>query len=319
MNRNLRGRRLVARVLLAMVSCGLCTVWACRKASEFKASDLPQTPAGQCAVAYFSAFNSDGDEMLRVYLEEYRSPAYLQQHSLEKLLAHHNRFRGIFQALTPAKITLSLDLQITLLVDPDKKENTLVMRFQLEEQPPHKLSYITFSGIDHADVSDEYVAYVATRAAPAREELRESTVRSVSQALRDVYVYPELGQRMADTLLHLQASGAYRDLTKAGALADKLTEDVLAVSGDLHIWVEAQNPMVQVSNDPVNRDAGELRRDKFDFREARMLPGNIGYIKFDMIHDEEEAQEIIDEREDRFRGRGACIHSEAHGSRHYRR
>ena len=293
MNRNLRGRRLVARVLLATVSCALCAVSACRKASEFKASDLPQTPAGQCAVNYFSAFNSDGDEMLRGFLEEYRSPAYLQQHPLEKRLAHHIRLRGIFRALTPAKITLSLDLQITLLVVPDKKENVLVMRFQLEEQPPHKLSYITFSGLGHADVPDEYVAYVATRAAPIREELRESTVRSVAQALRDVYVYPELGQGMADTLLHHQGSGAYRDLTKAGALADKLTEDVLAVSGDLHISVEGQNPMVQVSSDPVNRDASELRRDNFDFREARMLPGNIGYIKFDMIHDEEEAQEIM--------------------------
>jgi hypothetical protein len=214
-------------------------------------------------------------------------------HPLEQRLAHHNRLRGIFGTLTPLRTTLSLDLQATLLVDPSKIGDVLVMRFQLEETPPHRLAYMTFSGIDRADVPDEYVDYVATRAAPVGDELRERTVRSVAEALTDVYVYPELGRAMADTLLHRQSQGVYGDLTKAGALADQLTDDAVSVSGDLHVWVEAQNPMVQVSSDPANRDISELRRDNFDFKEARVLKDNIGCIKFDMIHDEEEAQEIM--------------------------
>ena len=293
LNQGLRRGRLGSQVMLAIACCALMSVSACRQGSEFQEPDLPQTAAGQCAAAYFGAFNSDGDEMLRGFLEEYRSSVYLQQHPLEERLAHHNRLRDIFGKLTPVRVTLSLDLQTTLLVDPGKIGDVLVMRFQLEEQPPHKLSYITLSGIDRADVPDEYVAYVATRAAPVSDELRDHTIRAVAQALRDMYIYPELGQRMADTLLQHQAQGAYRDLAKAGALADKLTEDAVAVSNDLHIWVEAQNPLAQASTDPVNRDPNELRRDNFDFREARVLSGNIGYIKSDMIHDDEEAQEIV--------------------------
>jgi hypothetical protein len=240
----------------------------------------------------FIRFAAD-DEMLRGFLEQYHSSAYLQQHPLGERLAHHNRLRDIFGKLISIRVTLSLDFQTTLLVRPAKKENVLVMRFQLEEQPSHKLSTMTFSGIDRADVPDEYVDYVATRAAPVSAELRESTVKAVARVLKDVYIYPELGESMSDTLLRHQAQGTYAELTKAGALADKLTEDAVALSGDLHIWVEAQNPLVQVSSDPVNRDPSELRRDKFDFKEARMVSGNVGIIKFDMIHDEEEAQEIM--------------------------
>jgi hypothetical protein len=195
--------------------------------------------------------------------------------------------------LTPAKVTDSLDLQTTVLVSASKTENTVVMRFQLEEQPPHKLSYITFSGIDRMDVPDEYVDYVATRATPVSDELRESTSSAVAQAIRDVYVYPELARSMADTLLHHQARGDYKGLKRTGALADKLTEDAVAVSNDLHVWVEAQNPMVQVSSDPVNRDASELRQDNFGLRDARLLSGNIGYVKFDMIIDNEEAKQAM--------------------------
>jgi hypothetical protein len=294
LNGNLRGRRLLAvRLLLVMFSCATCLVVACTRASASEAAVMPQTPAGQCAVAYFSAFNSDGDEMLRGFLEKYRSSAFLQQHPVEERLAHYNRLRGIFGTLTPAKVTDSLDLQTTVLVAASKTENTVVMRFQLEEQPPHKLSYITFSGIDRMDVPDEYVDYVATRATPVSDELRESTSSAVAQAIRDVYVYPELARSMADTLLHHQARGDYKGLKRTGALADKLTEDAVAVSNDLHVWVEAQNPMVQVSSDPVNRDASELRQDNFGLRDARLLSGNIGYVKFDMIIDNEEAKQAM--------------------------
>lgn len=283
----------MARTVLPLVCFTLCAALSCRDTTEFEAAEIPQTVAGLCAAGYFRAFDSDGDAMLRTFLEEHRSVDYLLQNPLEERLAHHNRLRELFGKLTPVRVAQSLEYQITLLVDPSKIGDVLVMRFQLDEEQPHMLSYITFTGIDHSDVPDEYVRYAATRAAPISAELRQATVESVARALCDVYVYPEVGRRMADTLLQREARGAYSDLTKAGAIADKLTEDAVAVSHDLHVWVEAHNPMAQESTDPVNRDIARLRRDNFDFKEARTLPGGIGYIRFDMIHDEQEAQEIM--------------------------
>jgi len=297
MSTNLYGREgnrltLAARIALATVCCALCLASACSRTPELPVAALPQTAAGQCAAAYFDAFNSDGDEMLRAFVEDFRSPSYLGSHPVEERLAHHKRLQGIFGRLTPVRVAFDLELQLTLLVDPEKIGDALVVRFHLNDEAPHRLAYITFTGIDHFEVRDEYAEYVATRSAPLDEKLRESSARLVAESLRDVYVYPELGQRMADVLLGNQAEGLYEDLTTVGKLADRLTEDALAVSNDAHIWVDAQNPLDQVSTDPLYRDVSELRRDNYDFREVSVLPGNIGYVKFDMIHDDEEAQEI---------------------------
>jgi len=282
-----------ARIALAAACCALCLASACRRTQELEAAELPQTTAGQCAAAYFAAFNSDSDEMLRAFAESYRSRSYLESHPVEERLAHYKRLQGIFGRLTPVRVAFDLERQLTLLADPESIEGALVIRFQLSDEAPHRLDYVTFTGIDHFEVRDEYAEYVATRAAPVDGALRESTVRSLAESLRDVYVYPELGQRMADALLRNQADGLYDDLTTTGKLADRLTEDALAVSNDAHIWVDAQNPLDQVSTDPLYRDASELKQDNYDFREVRVLPGNIGYIKFDMIHDEEGAKEVV--------------------------
>jgi len=225
-------------------------------------------------------------------VEKYRSPAFLERHPVDERLAHQNRLRGIFGELTPVRVALGLEFQLTLVTDPKISKDAVVIRFQLEKEAPHYLTYVTMSGIDRFDVPDEYVAYVATKAAPVNEALRDSTVKSVAELLRTIYVYPELGQRMADALLRNQAGGRYDELKRAGKLAEKLTEDARAVSNDLHIWVEAQNPMAQASTDPVNRDVDLLRQKNYDFREVKVIKGNIGYMKFDMIHDDEEALEI---------------------------
>lgn len=263
--------------------------------SSFTASEeveFPHTVVGLCAAAYFDAFNSGNNEVMRAFLEEYRSPAYLGRHPLEELLSSYERLRGIFGQMTTLRVALSMELQITLLADASGTDNVLVIRFQQESQPPHYLGHITFTGIDHSDVPVEYVDYVATRAARIDDSLRVKTINAVAELLRNTYVYPDLGVEIAEALLQNLAEGRYDDATKAGTLADVLTEDAVAISNDRHIWVDAQNPMLQESSDPVNRPVEELRRDNYGFRDIEVLPGNIGFIKFDMIHDDKEALDI---------------------------
>lgn len=251
--------------------------------------EFPNTVAGLCAAAYFDAFSSGNSEVMRAFLEEYRSPTYLERHPLEELLSSYERLRGIFGQLTTLRVALNMELQITLLADASETDNVLVIRFQQESEPPHYLAHITFSGIDHSDVPDEYVDYVATRAARIDDSLRVNTIKAVAELLRNTYVYPDVGVEISDALLQNLAEGRYDDATNAGKLADMLTEDAVAISSDKHIWVEAQNPMLQESSDPVNRPVEELRRDNYGFRDVEVLPGNIGFIKFDMIHDDKEA------------------------------
>ncbi len=70
---------------------------------------------------------------------------------------------------------------------------------------------------------------------------------------------------------------------------------MVAICKDRHLWVEASNPMQDQSIYIENRDGEDLRRDNYGFRKTEILPGNIGHIKFDMIHDDKEALEIANE------------------------
>lgn len=282
----------VAKPALAAVACVLCLGAGGLKFVSAEPVELPKTAAGKCAAGYFAAFNSGNDEVMQAFFEEHYALEYLESHPPEERSAYYERIHGIFGELTALRVALSLELQLTVLADAVKTDNVLVMRFQLENEAPYRLAYVTYSGIDNAEVPDGYADYVATRAAPIDSLLRAETVQSVAEVLRDQYVYPELGRGMADALERKLAAGRYEKAGGAGRLADMLTEDALAVSNDKHIWVEAQNPMVQQSSDPVNRPVEELRRENYDFRKVEVLPGNIGYIKFDMIHDDKEALEI---------------------------
>ena len=276
-----------ARSACAIVVC-FPALGAARRSPAPK-PELPPTPAGRCAAAYFEAFNTGDSEAMQAFNEKHYALSYLRAHPREQRSTSYRRLYGIFGALSPLRLALGRDLQLTLLADAAKTDNVLVMRFQLEKEPPHRLSHVTFSGIDHAEVSDEDVAHVATRAAPVDAALREATVQSVAKALREGYVLPDVGRRMGDSLLQHHAEGRYDDAAKAGALADKLTEDAIAVSGDKHVWVEAQNPFLQESSDHVSRSDEELRRGNHGFTKVEVLPGNIGYVKYDMVLDGEEA------------------------------
>lgn len=254
--------------------------------------ELPNTEAGRCAEAYFTAFNSGDIERMQTFFEMHYSQMYLENHTPERRSAWYQQLRDIFGQLTVLRVSLNLELQLTLLVDAEETDDVLVMRFQLEKEPPHRLAYVTISGIDHAEVPDEYAAYVATRAAPLDSVLREGTIRSVAQTFRDQYVFPELGEEIANVLLRKDADGTYDKIRRVGALADMLTEDAQAVSNDKHIGVEAQNPRLQKSSDPLYGSLEELRRENYHLGKVEVLEGNIGYIKFDMIHDDPEALEI---------------------------
>jgi hypothetical protein len=187
---------------------------------------------------------------------------------------------------------LSLERQLTLLADATETDDVLVMRFQLEDEPPHRLDYLKFTGIDHAQVPDEYVLYVADRAQPLDSAVKEETVRSVARILSETYIDPGMGKAMADTMLAHLSGGVYAEAKKTGHLADMLTEDAVAVSRDEHVWIAATNPLHQQSTYPENRPVEELQRENYHLRKVEVLSGNVGYLKFDMIHDDPDAQDI---------------------------
>lgn len=283
----------------------LVPIISARQTSLPEKFKMPETPAGQCATAYFKAFNSSDDTQMQGFFKQYYSEPDLEERSIESRLKSYHQLRDIFKTLTPAYIGLSLERQLSLLCTASGTDNGIVFRFQLKDTKPYKIDFMTVSGIniegiDFSSLSSAYsikeiqetINYTANRAQPIYDAMRKETVEKVARALREEYIYPEMGQKMADKLIQNLSAGQYDEHTRAGRLADKLTEDMVALCKDLHLWVEACNPMQDRSIYPENRSVEELRRDNYGFRKTEILPGNIGYIKFDMIHDDEEALEI---------------------------
>ncbi len=126
-------------------------------------------------------------------------------------------------------------------------------------------------------------------------EARTHTVERVAEILRTKYVFPEIGAKMAETVLANAAAGKYDALADAKALSRRLMDDCLAISHDKHLgvrFVPGQAPQQHVSTAPPEDRAAEMRRENYMFRKVEVLPGNIGYLRFDNFWEEDEAKEI---------------------------
>ncbi len=128
------------------------------------------------------------------------------------------------------------------------------------------------------DMTDEYIAAV---------------VDSTASALVEAYVYTDVALEMEERIRDRLDDGAYSDLGTPAELAQAITQDLHDVSGDRHISVRAFPPevmqeLVTRNEDPeVGRAARrlELERQNFYFREVRILPGNVGYLRMDQLPD----------------------------------
>ncbi len=69
--------------------------------------------------------------------------------------------------------------------------------------------------------------------AAGRQQLVDSLSREVDQR----YVFPDTAKKVAASLREQQARGAYEDIASARQLAEALTQQIQATSGDRHMRV----------------------------------------------------------------------------------
>ena len=123
----------------------------------------------------------------------------------------------------------------------------------------------------------------------ATAELRAAIVDSVTAEFNESYVFEDVASEMEKRLREKLRSGEYDELATIPEFVRQLTEDLREVSGDRHISVRyASDEMVRQSlkkEDDLElerqRELERYRRSNFQFRKLEMLPGNVGYLKFD--------------------------------------
>ena len=126
-------------------------------------------------------------------------------------------------------------------------------------------------------------------AIPGPDSLTRAEARSIARELAGVfetkYIQPAEGTKIADLIRGNMAKGAYDGLLNCKDLAARLHRDAQSVNGDRHIAVYYSPERIQNQRNPQlqKKQAQEARQrarmNNHGFREARILPGNIGYLK----------------------------------------
>jgi hypothetical protein len=131
----------------------------------------------------------------------------------------------------------------------------------------------------------------------------KQVIDSLSKAMMNYYVYPEKAIKIRDHLNSSYKKGLYNKITSPEELSRKLVSDISEVVVDRHIglrFAPDAGSGVPPSQSNAERQADSLRDVKvmqqgnFNFTELKILPGNIGYLKFNAFaHDIEAAKPTI--------------------------
>ena len=123
---------------------------------------------------------------------------------------------------------------------------------------------------------------------------RDSIVDAVAANIRDLYVFPEKRAAIVERLERSRRSGRY-PADDPGLLADRVTEDLHAASGDGHLYL-LHDPVQYAATTakPDSGDAGKADieaywrdralRENHGLVETRVLPGNLRYLRIAAFH-----------------------------------
>lgn len=261
-------------------SCFVLTLFLLLPAAAFAQSaqtttpEIPDTPAGRVLSAWLQAFNSGDQAQLDAYYHKYQ-PSQSAKDQMP--------FRAQTGGFDLLQIIKSEPLHIEFLVK-EKLSDT------------HGLGKL-----DVTNANPPQVANFSLRALPPGTSISQlnftldaaTRTEVISTALADLnefYVSPEVAKQMSDAIRARQQRGEYNSITDGDAFAMKLTTDLRDVSHDKHLLVNfSPVPLPPEPSGPDPKAEAQYRkqmeRANCGFDKLEILPGNIGYVKFDFFAD----------------------------------
>jgi C-terminal processing protease CtpA/Prc len=123
---------------------------------------------------------------------------------------------------------------------------------------------------------------------------RMAVIDGLIKDLNESYVFPEIAKNMQADLEKRKSASEYDAITSSRAFADKLTQDLQAISKDKHLRVRFSAEPIPVRaerREPTEAEIKQrnqsMKRGNFGFDRAERLDGNIGYIELRGFTDHE--------------------------------
>jgi hypothetical protein len=161
-------------------------------------------------------------------------------------------------------------------VDTDKETHP-VMKFEINTTH----TPIKFVPQDRKDEFERALAPLT----PAR---RRTVVKEISDVVRELYIFPEVGEKMVTDLeAKVQENGEYDGYEDSEAFAQRLTDDMLAISGDKHVNIIFSEPPPRRNDGYAHDDDDEQGRGNPEnfFDELRRINFGFGISSMETIQD----------------------------------
>ena len=239
---------------------------------------IPKTPAGDAFRAWLDAFNS-GDTA--------------------RLGAHYRRFQPEITADDEIGFrdqTGGFDLLTIERSEPRHLEFTVRER----KGPTTAYGVLDLSSAEPVRVITRRLQAMGPNASAAALRIdalaRARAVTGATALLDTFYVFPDVARRMGDSLRARLARKEYDKYTNGVMFAMRLDNDLAEVAHDKHLHVNySARPLPPEPSHPVGapppvpspedqaREREFLDRINCGFVKAEQLPGNVGYLKFNMF------------------------------------
>jgi peptidase S41-like protein len=230
---------------------------------------IPDTSAGHALNEWLDAFNS-GD---RATFESFRK-AHAPWLSLDGQMERRERTGGY----DLVSVNQSDQLWIVFRTKERASSAEIVGRLIVRPSDPDR---ITFLSLEPADESSRWIA--------VDEAERTRVIDGAVQMINDFYVFPDVAKKVTAKLRTQQKQGAYRNITDAQIFATRLSDDLVALSGDKHMGIDF---FTEAAPDDApahpRTDPQILAQTNCGLETADHFPPNIGYLKIDHFYEPEQ-------------------------------
>lgn len=240
-------------------------------ASTAIADDPPalDDPRFQIAREFVAMINDGSEPVVRAFETRYRSAARANDRPMEERVAMVRRLQGEFGKLKLTRAVSAAERGVRVIAEGELAP-AIELTFELDAEG--RLEGVRVAVGREAAPDDGKPLDAAGRA---------KLIDEACKALEGRYVYPEVAAKMAALVREKHGKGAYENLADELALTRQLTEDFRSVSKDRHLGVLVQGPPPPETGKDLN--LVEMAGDNFGYRKVEILPGNIGYLRFDLF------------------------------------